>query len=651
MTELYKIIPSVNYVSFDIFDTVILRGVQNPTDLFLVVEKKYQYTYHHVVNSFANKRINAEKQARDKAWETSQSTEVTLAEIYQSLIENHSISGDVAEQLKQIELKLEEQLCFLNPYMFEVYEHCIKQGKQVIFTSDIYLPESLIATILSAAGFNEYKKLFVSSTIGLTKATGALYQHVIDELQCQPEEILHIGDNYNSDIKMATKKGIHSFYYEKCLDLAKKDTQIYQRLKSALSTIPEIEKSFYFATIINKFYCYRDNKEYADSIDFWYKQGYLFVGILYFSFIQWLIFEVKKQQPEQIYFLARDGFIMQQVYELLRTLYPDIPPSHYIYASRRALNIPAITELNDDDIDFLVSGTSRLTVKAFLQRIDIDAEKYTKECKQVGFESINHVVDTGKDYAQLRDLYHVLKELILHTAHSEKALLETYFKRVGLLDASNIAIVDIGWHGSLQNSIDKLVRSMGVSPIINGYYLGTFPAAEKLVQRGMNISGYLCDRGEPQKYHAIIKQSVEIFEFIHSAPHGSVIKFKQEDNEIKAIFDGDDASEKAQKLQKGALAFITDFLPAWSTTKDAVISKDMAAEPINILLTNPTLEEAVNYGDLEHGEGYGNVYVRRYLAKPEQLIKKLLTPHQIIKDYRFSFWKAGFKKRCWNFWR
>lgn len=657
MEDLKELISSVSLVSFDIFDTAILRAVQKPVDLFLIVAEQFTQNTDIIIDDFKGKRIQAEKISRDQVWEAQQHTEVTLDEIYESLTNNFDVPYQDAQQLKHLELEIERQCCLQNPFMFELYQYCRAQGKNIIFTSDIYLPEELIQSILNNAGYKHYEYLFVSSFHNKTKSTGVLFQHVLDTFDCEGDDILHIGDNYQTDVKMAQKFGINAFYYEKCLDVALKNKSFLTKQQTVLAGVPALEGSIYLATIINHSFPYRQNTAISMPAekDFWYTQGYEKIGIFYLGFASWLMTQLQKDSMEKVYFLSRDGFIMQKVYEKLKnTGFSCSASSEYLYASRRALNVPSIQTLDDQDINFLISGTSRITVKAFLSRIGLDAMCYQQQCLQAGFESIEHIVNTGKDYEQLRQLFKLLEGTIKSVATEEIQALHAYFKQKGLLDCKKVAFVDIGWHGSLQRSLKKLLALMGAEPEIKGYYLGTFPPAQDIVRQGHPMSAYLCEQGEPDSLYQFIQQCVEIFELIHGAPHGSVIKMQNRNEELSCVFDQDiDKNgkwKKVEKIQQGALDFIDDYLKAWSLLKHKVVNKELAIAPIGRLLAHPGKQEAINYGNLEHAEGYGDVYIKRFIAKPQNLLLKLFMPHKLLRDYRQSFWRVGFLKRCLFFW-
>lgn len=76
----------------------------------------------------------------------------------------------------------------------------------------MYLNEEVILRILNKAGYVE-GELFLSSTYGKTKNSGALYDAILKKFP--HKKIVHIGDNYDSDYIIPRKKGIQSIHIKK----------------------------------------------------------------------------------------------------------------------------------------------------------------------------------------------------------------------------------------------------------------------------------------------------------------------------------------------------------------------------------------------------------------------------------------------------
>lgn len=106
-------IKKAEVVSFDIFDTLLVRPYIRPTDLFLHIEKIYKKPFFH------NARITAEYNARIKSLKE----DITLDEIYMQMPKEFQF-------MKDIELEWEMMVLRPNPEMQIIWEHAKESGKK-----------------------------------------------------------------------------------------------------------------------------------------------------------------------------------------------------------------------------------------------------------------------------------------------------------------------------------------------------------------------------------------------------------------------------------------------------------------------------------------------------------------------------------------
>ena len=657
--NLRKMIDRAAVVSFDIFDTLILRGVVRPVDLFAQVALEGG----EPPETFSALRVDSEREARRRAWATQQRTEVTLEEIYDVLCELADEEEAWTCRLMNIERGVERRCCRRNPYLHSVYEYALTQGKQVIFVSDIYLDEDLIRTLLHDNGYDGYSELFISSSHGETKSTGKLYRIALERIGVPPGQVLHIGDDHDTDVRMAEKLGLMAWHYPKCLDRLEKSRPLKRRLAtlkeaSSVNGSEALAESTWQGLAINRRLCHRNSLDPGGEVSggadtFWQELGYVHVGIFYLGLVTWLRRKLVEEGADRVYFLSRDGYIMKELYDRLLASGAKGPPAHYLYASRRAFNLAAIDEVDENNTDFLVSGTSRLTVAQFLTRISIDPAACSVEIAEAGLPGAGYPIESGEDYGRLRALFRTLAPHIKARAVEERGLLHTYLEDMGVLDGGDAAIVDIGWHGSLQHSLNRVLAGFGADTRLTGYYLGTFPPAGRFVEAGDRHRGYLCECGEPQWMHRAIKESVEIFEWIFSSHHGSVIRFVEGVDGVEPVLEEseEDAAKMAlaHRMQRGALEFVDEFLSQWELPERIVIPPALAVRPLLNLLRGPSLDEARKLGDLPHAEGFGDVYVQRPIAKPSGTLLNPFCYHRLVDEYRAAFWRRGYRKRLLGF--
>ena len=112
--QIKKIIDKYEYVSFDIFDTLIKRNVYAPSNIFDIVGSEYKKRYGEEIKNFKQKRKEAEIISRTK----NNAFEPNIDEIYDNL---NVSSKDISRKLKDIEIEVELKICQKNKDLYSIY--------------------------------------------------------------------------------------------------------------------------------------------------------------------------------------------------------------------------------------------------------------------------------------------------------------------------------------------------------------------------------------------------------------------------------------------------------------------------------------------------------------------------------------------------
>ena len=107
ISKILKKINKYEYVSFDMFDTLIKRNVNNPSDIFELVQIEYNKRYNKDINNYKAIRINAELKAKT----LDENREPNIDDIYKCLDINKEYD---IEKLKELEIDLEYKFCQKN---------------------------------------------------------------------------------------------------------------------------------------------------------------------------------------------------------------------------------------------------------------------------------------------------------------------------------------------------------------------------------------------------------------------------------------------------------------------------------------------------------------------------------------------------------
>ncbi|MFV3078093.1 hypothetical protein [Niveispirillum fermenti] len=197
-------------VSFDVFDTLLLRRLEPPTALFEQVGARAVAA--GLVDPalspslFRLARQEAEGRARTKV----PGGEVDLAAIHAELS-----LGDPAN-LAALELAVEAEMVFANLLLVPVLKDLAAAGIPVVLLSDMYLAPNDLADLLTRAGIRPdlYRRLYVSNAEGVSKAGGGLFARLVaDHPDIPPDRILHLGDDPLGDVAMARAAGLQAIHY------------------------------------------------------------------------------------------------------------------------------------------------------------------------------------------------------------------------------------------------------------------------------------------------------------------------------------------------------------------------------------------------------------------------------------------------------
>lgn len=334
-SKLYqKLIDKHQIISFDIFDTLLVRPYIKPSDMFFHLEKIYS------LQGFAKHRITAESSAREKT----QAEEINYEAIYTLINKRY-------ETMQEKELAFEKRILQANPEMPPLFQYALENGKKVIIISDMYLSKTFLEQILNEKGYKGYFRFYLSSELGKTKSTGSLYTHVLSDLRCVPSALLHIGDNRHSDYLMPRKYGIHALHYQKLVGQLcaanKKTYTFYQKNPDSLGA------SILLGILANG----RVSQKHENYFE---QFGYEYGGAAVYAYLQWLKEQFTKDNIEEVLFVARDGYSLYKISKMYNNMQGGGGVSHYIY-------LPRIAERNIDSFgayltSIVLNNTKRIAV-------------------------------------------------------------------------------------------------------------------------------------------------------------------------------------------------------------------------------------------------------------------------------------------------
>jgi predicted HAD superfamily hydrolase len=509
--------------SFDVFETSLIRVWAKPSDLFweLGEQLRQQKLIDISADSWQQMRIKAESAAR----EASKTGEVTVEQIYQQLAGFLGWSTTQAQQAMHKEIALELASLRPVPAIQKRIQALQQANERLIYMSDMYLSESTIRTFLKENNvWTPGSRLYVSSEIGMSKANGKLFPHCLAQESVKASQLNHIGDNFHSDVKMAKKQGVkvepitqtHLNRYEgKIADT----TQLPLKFRSLLAGASRLTRL-------------QSQETSHDKQVIWDTTASAIAPML-FGFVHWCLVEAQKRGIQRLYFVARDGQILQKIAKVICRNWGYTIDCRYFYGSRQAWHTPALEEIGEDELVWILAHADSdirfLSIRSICDRVNISPDQIQDVLSRFGFPAAKWDLNLQQyERDLLRQIFTQKQviELILSSAAACREKVIGYFRQEGLDDGVPFGYVDVGWSGNTQRSFSKLLDIAGFYP--ESGVCGFFFALESRVKpfQNDNLLAYFYDVDKPCDRRIISKYRC-LFELFLAADHGSTMNYER----------------------------------------------------------------------------------------------------------------------------
>ena len=146
-------------ISFDVFDTLIMRKTLQPQNIFEIVERRI-YEENSLKLDFKNIRVQCERELNEKI------EAPKFDEIYKELKNKLNIDDDLLEEIKKIEIETELNCIIPRHEMVNIYKYALDNNKKVYLLYDMYFSCEVLEIFLKKCKIYGYEKLMVSSDYG-----------------------------------------------------------------------------------------------------------------------------------------------------------------------------------------------------------------------------------------------------------------------------------------------------------------------------------------------------------------------------------------------------------------------------------------------------------------------------------------------------
>lgn len=531
-SDLEQAIMSYDVVSFDIFDTLVMRKVLFPIDVLSLTELKIR---RHLGTDI--EFVLYRKKAAALL------NEPTIDEIYKTMQQLMGCSKKTCDIMKEFEM--ESELCVLVPR--EDIVRCCKnvmKKKNIYFISDMYYSSEFIKKILLKVGINVHlSQILVSCEYKKSKLSGELWTYYKNYI-IGNRKAIHVGDNKKSDCEMPEREGIDSFYLMSAADMLKYSS-IHIALPQAITMYASAALGLIVAKVFNSPFALYSTKgmvHFKTAED----AGYCLLGGVVYSFLLWLLRQTSRDGVEELLFFAREGYFLTEEYKYMQELLNGIgPKGTYLEISRRAIMGASTTQKED------VYNLARFPYDGDLQdflydRFHVEVEK--EELKGVLISSIQ------KDEEKLEKLLNKYMNDIYNNLQQERIGYQKYFNSLGVRE--NYAVVDSMLYGNTQYYLGKFLGQR-----TKGYYFTVCLDCSNQCKMNSDMKGCFQKESDIFGRDAAVFRYAMFIEAFFTSPKGMLICINQDGKKIYAQkMTNQKKYDIRYDMQKGILNFLNDML-------------------------------------------------------------------------------------------
>lgn len=589
--------PSLEWVSFDLFDTLVQRPATEPSDIYYLLDRPLRDLLSPFTRFSNARRVAIQRlRARDKSAGV-EKEEYTLGEIYAFLADFLGIDEDLAAHMHEQEVELEERLVQSRQSGLALFGLAGICGKKRALLSDTYFDLDELARVAMWHLPQTPDLVLASSDVGVTKRTGSLFDVLLSSTGAPAERILHIGDSMPADVELAKSKGMGAAHFPSSTAVAAAKSRRSQawrgyRQEKGSALVEGLITAHQFD---NPFVPFAKDSLFGGQP---YSVGYSAVGPALLGWTLWAARTAQRQGYDRLLFLSRDGYVPFHLYRRLSRMHTDLPEARYVHSSRKA----ALTLFGSDRAHIalteFVHGVSpensvRNTVMARFGSEALDALE--PALARAGFGALDEPV--GRDRVELfKMLLADESDTIIRTSARRAELARRYFRQV-TEGADHPALVDVGYSGSSQRAI-----ALATEQSIAGLYWATMEHnVEYSHIMGLESHAWSSDR--------VFFHNGAVLEYFITPPGlPECVGFEDaRDGVAPRLRTANISDPQRARVHAGVSAFLDDVLEVFGTDTIQLVGRaDLAHRMLSEFLSHPPARDVEPFRLAPHDDSIGS---------------------------------------------
>lgn len=616
-------------LSLDVFDTLVWRMVPAPVDVFFLVARELAQRgalyESSSLESFVSERIDAERRARRAV----PGHEVTLDAIYAAFPRGY-LRTLAPREVAALEFEVEQRLVRPNPEMLALLDRARRRGMQTALVSDTYFTRRQVRAL---AGVSTDHTL-VSCEHGVSKFMG-LHRVLVERSRVAPARILHVGDNSASDVEGPAPIGIARYWLGRF-------PEAYEKLVDTELPVIYSHRAPFIAAPDAGLTALRGRMMFAAATEY-ERWGAGVLGPVVAGFCDWVAGRCRALGITSALCLMREGRVLKQVLDAQGSGLV----SAEFFVSRYIALKAAIFDGSVDELSRFVLRPSPQRCGRILEQLGLEPSDLPGEdpAALLTSEATLDLIGRIAAAAALR------RRVIAASAAARSHLLAHLATTLPAGGSRTVAVVDLGYKGTIQACLAKILERERLDVITHGLYLVTNGSVHESQAGGAAIEGWLASNGQPVSMADTFVRSPEIVEQSLMAACGTTLGHRADGEPILGA-DLVPAEQRRQiaEIQSGLLAWTG----AWAAHRaghgivDTGVLEPFYRSICVRAIARPFDLELDLFADWEHDENFGSDRTRTLTGVTDMhdWERSHISAHQLASlPPARVYWPFGFARR------
>lgn len=363
------------------------------------------------------------------------------------------------------------------------------------------------------------------------------------------------------------------------------------------------------------------------------------------AFVCWVLEEAQKNGIKRLYFLARDGYPFYCIARKICSVRQWDMECRYLKVSRYSLRTAQYHLPGEDALTYICGGGMDVTLEKIMRRAGLTWEESLRIVELLGRRDQYQKKLLPSELRQIKEDLRGLPEFVEPVKlHSRERYPDTvgYLAQEGLFEDIPCGIVDSGWIGTIQKSIDSLIRSADAAGRVKtpeGYYFGLYEIPRDADRR--KYHGFYFEPAGQIGRKAHFANC--LFEAVYSAPEGMTMGYRHLGDGYEPVEDVRINPNRAELAGNLRLLFryAENFLKQ-SPVSVPEQAQEMIERLFGKIMSHPTPEEVNAFGSYLFCDDMAGEGVYRVAGD--------LTDQEIRNQFLFrkALRAAGLKKESGN---